>query len=125
MADRWMTPYYRDPFQSSLLPFGGRGLFGEMDRFDRTMDRMMANTMDWANKTLTESHLFAEPCPEVVDNDKEFKVKMDVSHFAPNELKVCVKDNYLQVEGKHEEKTDKYGTVSFFTASCFLLSNDF
>lgn len=111
MADRWMTPYYRDPFYASLMPYENRGFFGDMDRFDRAMDRMMANTMNWANKSLTESHMFAEPCPEVVDNDKEFRVKMDVSHFAPNELKVSVKDHCLQVEGKHEEKNDKYGTI--------------
>uniref|UniRef100_A0A0N5BVF8 SHSP domain-containing protein n=1 Tax=Strongyloides papillosus TaxID=174720 RepID=A0A0N5BVF8_STREA len=102
MADRWISPFVRDPFFS---PFSGiRGFLDDMDR-------AMMESRYWMNKTLTESHRFAEPCPEIVDNDKEFKVKMDVSHFAPNELKVTVKDNFLHVEGKHEEKDDRFGTI--------------
>ncbi|CEF70453.1 Protein lethal(2)essential for life [Strongyloides ratti] len=102
MADRWMSPFSRDPFFS---PFSG------MRRFFDEMDRAMMENRYWVNKSLTETHKFAEPCPEVINNDKEFRIKMDVSHFAPNELKVTVKDNFLQVEGKHEEKSDNYGTI--------------
>uniref|UniRef100_A0A0N5CC31 SHSP domain-containing protein n=1 Tax=Strongyloides papillosus TaxID=174720 RepID=A0A0N5CC31_STREA len=109
MFNDWLTPYNRNPMVNTVAPWGG--YFNEFDRLDRDMNRMMMNTMNWANKTLNETHRFGELCPEVVDNDKEFKVKMDVSHFNPNELKVTVKDNYLQVEGDHEEKSDKYGTI--------------
>ncbi|KHN78155.1 Small heat shock protein OV25-1 [Toxocara canis] len=47
-----------------------------------------------------------------VTNDKEkFAVEMDVSQFAPEELKVEVRDNHLVVEGHHEERSDQHGTI--------------
>uniref|UniRef100_A0A0N5A675 SHSP domain-containing protein n=1 Tax=Parastrongyloides trichosuri TaxID=131310 RepID=A0A0N5A675_PARTI len=103
MADRWMTPFVDSTL--SLNPFR------ETRRWFDDMDRALMSSRYWANKTLAEAQKFAEPCPEIIDNDKEFKIKMDVSHFAPNELKVNVKDNMLQIEGQHEEKSDQYGTI--------------
>ena len=48
---------------------------------------------------------------DVMDwNDpKKFEVKLDVTNFTPEEITVKVKGNDLLVEGKHEEKQDKYG----------------
>lgn len=37
---------------------------------------------------------------------------MDVQQFAPNELNVKVVDNFVVVEGKHEEKQDDHGFIS-------------
>lgn len=105
MANRWLTHFIRDPFMSSTLREARR----MCDEFDRAF--MMPPY--WLNKTLSETHKFGQPSSEIIDNEKEFKVKMDVSHFAPEELKVTVKDKCLQVEGHHEEKSDQYGTVSF------------
>uniref|UniRef100_A0AC34FR70 SHSP domain-containing protein n=1 Tax=Panagrolaimus sp. ES5 TaxID=591445 RepID=A0AC34FR70_9BILA len=45
------------------------------------------------------------------DFDQNFKIELDVSHFRPEELKVNVVENELVVEGKHEEKSDKYGKI--------------
>lgn len=48
-----------------------------------------------------------------VINDKDsFKVNLDVQQFKPEELKVKVADNYLVVEGKHEERSDEHGFIS-------------
>uniref|UniRef100_A0A0N5BKS0 SHSP domain-containing protein n=1 Tax=Strongyloides papillosus TaxID=174720 RepID=A0A0N5BKS0_STREA len=102
MAGRWLTPFMRDPFLASSMK-QARKLYDEMDR------AFMMPTL-WMDKSLTDSHKFAQ-CPEIINNAKEFKVKMDVSHFTPEELKVSVKNNFLQVEGKHEEKSDDYGTI--------------
>uniref|UniRef100_A0A0K0F6Q1 Protein lethal(2)essential for life (inferred by orthology to a D. melanogaster protein) n=1 Tax=Strongyloides venezuelensis TaxID=75913 RepID=A0A0K0F6Q1_STRVS len=103
MANRWLTSFMRDPFFASSL----REARKLCDEFDR------AFTMPpyWTNKNFSESHRFAEPSSEIINNDKEFKVKLDVSHFTPEELKVTVKDKCLQVEGHHEEKSDEHGTI--------------
>ncbi|XP_034836785.1 protein lethal(2)essential for life-like [Maniola hyperantus] len=45
------------------------------------------------------------------DKDK-FQVNLDVQHFAPEEITVKVSDNYIVVEGKHEEKKDEHGYVT-------------
>ncbi|KAG8232749.1 hypothetical protein J437_LFUL012994 [Ladona fulva] len=48
-----------------------------------------------------------------IQADKDnFKVMIDVQHFAPDELTVKTVDNYLVVEGKHEEKKDEHGYIS-------------
>lgn len=46
-----------------------------------------------------------------MDSDEKFTVELDVSHFRPEELKVNIVEGQLVVEGKHEEKSDKYGKV--------------
>lgn len=48
-----------------------------------------------------------------VKNDKEgFKVTLDVQQFKPEELNVKVVDNYVCIEGKHEERSDEHGFIS-------------
>lgn len=49
----------------------------------------------------------------VVKNDKDkFHVELDVQQFKPEEINVKVVDNYIVVEGKHEEKQDDHGIIS-------------
>uniref|UniRef100_A0A1B6EBJ4 SHSP domain-containing protein n=1 Tax=Clastoptera arizonana TaxID=38151 RepID=A0A1B6EBJ4_9HEMI len=46
-------------------------------------------------------------------NDKEgFKVNLDVQQFKPEELKVKVVDDFVVVEGKHEERSDAHGYIA-------------
>ncbi|XP_045519490.1 protein lethal(2)essential for life-like [Pieris brassicae] len=45
------------------------------------------------------------------DKDK-FQVNLDVQHFLPDEISVKTADNYIIIEGKHEEKEDKHGYIS-------------
>ncbi len=48
-----------------------------------------------------------------VSNQKgEFKVNLDVQQFKPEEINVKIVDDFLVVEGKHEEKQDKHGFIS-------------
>ncbi|XP_058456894.1 protein lethal(2)essential for life-like [Malaya genurostris] len=48
-----------------------------------------------------------------VMNDKGgFQVSVDVQQFTPEEISVKMVDDYLTVEGKHEEKQDEHGFVS-------------
>ncbi|KAL7303726.1 hypothetical protein TKK_0003859 [Trichogramma kaykai] len=49
----------------------------------------------------------------IIKNDKDkFHVALDVKQFKPEEINVKVIDNYIVVEGKHEEKHDDHGTIS-------------
>ncbi|XP_055841253.1 heat shock protein 23-like [Episyrphus balteatus] len=41
-----------------------------------------------------------------------FQVCMDVQQFKPSELSVKVVDNFVVVEGKHEEREDDHGFIS-------------
>ncbi|XP_050680515.1 protein lethal(2)essential for life-like [Leptidea sinapis] len=45
------------------------------------------------------------------DKDK-FQINLDVQHFSPDEISVKIVNNYIVVEGKHEEKKDEHGFIS-------------
>nr|AXU24974.1 heat shock protein 20-1 [Tytthus chinensis] len=61
----------------------------------------------WRNLVQTESGVSS-----VKSDDKEFAVKLDVNHFKPEELKVRLENDFIIVEGKHEERSDEHGYVS-------------
>lgn len=48
-----------------------------------------------------------------ISNTKEqFKVTLDCQQFKPEDIKVKVSDDYVAIEGKHEERKDEHGYVS-------------
>jgi crystallin alpha B len=48
---------------------------------------------------------------EVKNDGNKFVVKLDCSHFNPEEITVKTVDNNIIINGKHEEKMDKHGWV--------------
>jgi crystallin alpha B len=48
---------------------------------------------------------------EVRNDDNKFVVKLDCSHFEPQEITVKTVDNNIIINGKHEEKMDKHGWI--------------
>uniref|UniRef100_A0A6M2DCK0 Putative alpha crystallin n=1 Tax=Xenopsylla cheopis TaxID=163159 RepID=A0A6M2DCK0_XENCH len=48
----------------------------------------------------------------ITNDDNKFQVTLDVQQFKPKEITVKTKDNYVTVEGKHEEKQDEHGYIS-------------
>ncbi|XP_069804375.1 alpha-crystallin B chain [Dendropsophus ebraccatus] len=46
-----------------------------------------------------------------LEKDK-FCVNLDVKHFSPEELKVKVVGDFIEIQGKHEERQDEHGYVS-------------
>ncbi|XP_075695889.1 alpha-crystallin B chain isoform X1 [Rhinoderma darwinii] len=56
----------------------------------------------WIESGLSEMRL---------EKDK-FSVNLDVKHFSPEELKVKVMGDYVEIHGKHEERQDEHGYVS-------------
>jgi len=48
-----------------------------------------------------------------IQSDKDsFQVKLDVSHFRPEEIEVKVVGNDVTIHGRHEERRDDHGYVS-------------
>ncbi|VDK18186.1 unnamed protein product, partial [Anisakis simplex] len=93
------------PFSPVGIPSRFFDDFRDLD-FDRHFVRPY-----WTEKTLADAHKFGEGVGDITDNETDFSITFDVSHFAPEELKVNIDDNVLVVEGKHEVKTDKYGDI--------------
>uniref|UniRef100_A0A674IR56 Alpha-crystallin B chain n=2 Tax=Emydidae TaxID=8476 RepID=A0A674IR56_9SAUR len=46
-----------------------------------------------------------------LEKDK-FSVNVDVKHFSPEDLKVKVLGDVIEVHGKHEERQDEHGSVA-------------
>jgi crystallin alpha B len=46
---------------------------------------------------------------------------LDVQQFCPNEIAVKTIDNYIVIEGKHEEKEDEHGYVARHFVRRYLL----
>lgn len=92
-------PFYRSPYERY---------------FDHTFHDAMQHMRDferpywmWHQNPLT----FANAVGKLQDNEKDFTVSVDVSHFKPNELKVTTTGHELIIEGNHEEKTDEHGMI--------------
>ena len=48
---------------------------------------------------------------EVANTKDKFALKLDCSHFKPEEIEVKTVGNNVVIHGKHEERTDKHGWV--------------
>jgi len=48
----------------------------------------------------------------IKETKDDVKISLDVQEFKPEEVKVKVVDNFVVVEGKHEERKDEHGFVS-------------
>jgi len=55
---------------------------------------------------------------------KNFRVKLDVSNFNPNEIKVRVVGRYLFIDGKPEERRDDYGFITPSSTRRYMLPED-
>uniref|UniRef100_A0A8C6WPE1 Heat shock protein, alpha-crystallin-related, b15 n=1 Tax=Neogobius melanostomus TaxID=47308 RepID=A0A8C6WPE1_9GOBI len=49
---------------------------------------------------------------EVTTGEDKWKIQLDVKPFSPEEITVTMKEGYLQISGKHEERQDEQGSVS-------------
>jgi crystallin alpha B len=60
----------------------------------------------------------------VMNNEKKFEIKLDVSHYLPEEITVTIVDNNVVIDCKHEEKKDDYGWISREITRKFELPED-
>ncbi|XP_008551690.1 protein lethal(2)essential for life [Microplitis demolitor] len=92
------------------LPLNPEHLFRDFERTMREYERRFptAYYRPWADLMRDD-----EKGTSVIKADKDkFQVSLDVQQFKPEEINVKVQDNFIVVEGKHEEKSDEHGTVS-------------
>uniref|UniRef100_A0A671XC49 SHSP domain-containing protein n=1 Tax=Sparus aurata TaxID=8175 RepID=A0A671XC49_SPAAU len=55
------------------------------------------------------------PSQKISNEQYKWRVSLDVTHFSPSEISLSVRDGFLEVAGKHEERPDEHG----FIARCF------
>ena len=61
---------------------------------------------------------------EVSNNDKEFKMMVDVSHFTPEEIHVKTIDKSVVITAEHEERPDEHGFIQRQFTRKYLLPKD-
>ena len=71
------------------------------------------------NKPRVDTQLIPFKC----DGNK-FEIRLDLSHFAPEEFNVKIVDKELVIECKHDDKKDKHGFVSRQFTRKFRLPED-
>jgi len=82
-----VIPVLDDIVSHSAHPlFGGRGV--------SLMDDFKAN-LGFSNEVKT-----------LEDNNKQLVLGVNCEAFKPEEIKVAIKENYLEISGNHEEKND-------------------
>ncbi|KAM4577074.1 heat shock protein beta-1 [Odontesthes bonariensis] len=83
------------------------------------VDRLQRSLAAWFWPGYMPAPLFvpyiSESTPHPNQRISKWRVSMDVAHFSPTEIFLCVRDGFLEVGGKHEEKPDEHG----FIARCF------
>lgn len=96
--DRYYAPVsrLRDPFGGSLLH---DDLFINRPALYNYLNQLPSLRFEDSGATIS-------------DDSNQFKVNLDVQQFKPSEINVKVVDDYLVVDGKHEEKRDKHGFIS-------------
>ncbi|KAI8761667.1 heat shock protein Hsp-12.2 [Biomphalaria glabrata] len=61
---------------------------------------------------------------EVHNTDKEFRIRMDLHHYRPEEVKITSDNIKITINAKHEEKQDNHGFVSREITRIYKLPED-
>uniref|UniRef100_A0A8D0E6V4 Alpha-crystallin B chain n=1 Tax=Salvator merianae TaxID=96440 RepID=A0A8D0E6V4_SALMN len=107
-------PFFRKPLLSSLLPsrifnqnFGEHLAESELLPGSSAISNFFLRSSILRNPCWLESRLSEMR----LDKDK-FSINLDVKHFSPEELKVKVLGEVIEVHGKHEERQDEHGFIA-------------
>ncbi|XP_057380102.1 alpha-crystallin A chain-like [Daphnia carinata] len=97
-----------DPFE----PYDTFDPYSQLQTFDPYAfgSNIMPRSMRRAMRRM--DHELGKLLSSVKEDDKSFQITVDVSHFDPSEITVKTTDNNIIVHGKHEERKDRYSTVS-------------
>ncbi|GFN81444.1 heat shock protein beta-1 [Plakobranchus ocellatus] len=49
---------------------------------------------------------------QVQNTDKEFRIRLDLSHYKPEEVKITSDNDKITIQAKHEERQDNHGFVT-------------
>uniref|UniRef100_A0A915PMM4 SHSP domain-containing protein n=1 Tax=Setaria digitata TaxID=48799 RepID=A0A915PMM4_9BILA len=78
---------------------------------DLDLERPFFHRPYWVDYHFENAHKLGSGVGEITDNDEHFSVTIDVSQFAPEDLKVSVTDGMVIVEGKHPMIKDQFGEI--------------
>lgn len=94
--------------QMSLMNYFFNGMMDEFQRsafdpnFGSGLSTRFGRQLSGRNTTVSK-----------IINDKDsLKINLDVHQFSPEELTVKMVDDFVVVEGKHEERGDEHGLIS-------------
>ena len=104
-ADRGMQHMWRD-------------MFDDMRRLERSVYPY------WRHIAPENAFNLGSALGEVENTPEKFAVSVDVSHFKPEEIKVNLTGNELTIEGHHEEKNDRHGSVQRSFVRKYTLPED-
>ena len=112
---------FYDPWTSRILDSTfGRSFHPREFRSARILPRIFRTpsgySRNWtlSEKTSTDTSNGASAAGDSVTNTEKdgFQVCLDVQQFTPSEINVKVVENFIVVEGKHEERADDLGLIS-------------
>lgn len=95
------------------------------DRFVHDWDDWKDFDDDFTLRRRSHIRRKSDESAEVIKENDGFKVKLDVSHFKPEEITVKFADNHVVVSGKHDEVRDKHGYVSRQFSRRYELPEDY
>ncbi|XP_059138767.1 heat shock protein Hsp-12.2-like [Physella acuta] len=61
---------------------------------------------------------------EIQNTDKEFRIRLDLRHYSPEEVKITSDNKKITIKAKHEEKQDNHGFVSREMIRTYALPDD-
>src|ERR1700712_98140 len=92
---------YYDDWESPV----NRSVLGWADPFDNLLLPTLA-------LAVPQKSVQRRGASDVANDPNKFQVKLDCSHFKPEEIDVKTVDNNVIIHGKHEEKMDKHGWIT-------------
>ncbi len=74
---------------------------GLREEMDELINRF---AMDWNGNGLSDLQL---PSTDISESDNHIEVKIDVPGLKPEDIKIEVRGNFLEISGQHEEKKEE------------------
>jgi HSP20 family protein len=96
--------------------------FSEVDRIDRTFNRMMRKALSGRPRFALGSEAFEwAPSADISETDKEYLIRAELPAVKKEDVKVTVEGGMITIEGERkqqkEEKSEKYHQVESFYGS--------
>ncbi|MQL87989.1 hypothetical protein Taro_020549 [Colocasia esculenta] len=85
----------RNRSRRDLVPFGGGGFGSALWQATEGMNRLLRSLSPW--------HLFRR----LKDEDKAYKLQLEVPGLSKDDLRVTVEDNYLVIRGEKKQEADQ------------------
>jgi len=106
------NPFYTDWWDNSPTELYDQG-FGMPTMLDRNRWRNRdLRRPYWMQPTRTTGSCDESGVSRITNDKERFMVNLDVKHFTPDEVKVRLMNDTLEIEGKHDEKLYEHGAIS-------------